>query len=130
MNDEDEVEMFQDLRSMGTAEGCWKTFEFPMYSRFPSVVRLDIHLEGGRHPLPLQLHPHLQRARGPVAAVRSLLGQDGRGERPCFSHGQFYVAASRVGLPENIMFAIEPNGDGEFRTANVVFAEALILKDI
>ena len=36
--------------------------------------------------------------------------------------GQFYVAASRVGLPENIMFAIEPNGDGEFRTANVVFA--------
>ena len=35
--------------------------------------------------------------------------------------------ASRVGLPENIMFAIEPNGDGEFRTANVVFAEALTL---
>ena len=28
---------------------------------------------------------------------------------------------------EHIVFAIEPNGDGEFRTANVVFAEALTL---
>ena len=44
---------------------------------------------------------------------------------PCFSHGQFYVAASRVGLPAHIRFALEPGEDGVYRTANVVFREAL-----
>ena len=38
--------MYQDLRSLGTAESCWKTLEFPMYSRYPAVERLDIHLDG------------------------------------------------------------------------------------
>eukprot|EP00966_Prymnesium_polylepis_P257758 5954856-Prymnesium_polylepis.1 len=35
-NAEHELEMYEDLRSMGSAEACWKTFEFPMYSRYPA----------------------------------------------------------------------------------------------
>ena len=35
-------------------------------------------------------------------------------------------AASRVGMPDHIRFAVAPDEDGEFRTANVVFHEALI----
>ena len=38
---------------------------------------------------------------------------------------QFYVAASRVGLPAHIRFALAPGEDGVYRTANVVFREAL-----
>lgn len=43
----------------------------------------------------------------------------------CFTHGQLYVAASRVGNAAHLRFAVEPNEDGDFRTRNVVFREAL-----
>ena len=46
-------------------------------------------------------------------------------DSPCFSHGQLYVAASRVGHPDNIKFAVVPNKDGAFYTTNIVYAEAL-----
>ena len=48
-NAQHELEMYEDLRSIGSAEGCWKTFEFPMYSRYPAVERLDIHLDGDQN---------------------------------------------------------------------------------
>ena len=46
-------------------------------------------------------------------------------EQPCFSHGQLYVAASRIGLPSHIRFAVQLNENGEYRTANIVYKEAL-----
>ena len=46
MGDVDEIALFQDVRSFGSAEGCWRTFDFEMSGRAPPIVRLPVHLEG------------------------------------------------------------------------------------
>jgi hypothetical protein len=40
-----EILLFQDVRSFGSSEGCWRTFNFGMYGRSPPVARLPVHLE-------------------------------------------------------------------------------------
>ena len=42
---QDEVAAFQDLRSIGASEACWRLFGFEMSDRSPAVVALQVHLE-------------------------------------------------------------------------------------
>ena len=44
---------------------------------------------------------------------------------PCFSHGQLYVAASRVGHPDHIRFAVDRDKNGERRTRNQCYANVV-----
>ena len=45
---------------------------------------------------------------------------------PRLVHGQLYVAASRVGLPAHLRFAVPWDEEtGSFRTRNIVFRDAL-----
>ena len=45
---------------------------------------------------------------------------------PCFTHGQLYVAASHVGLPEHLRFAVAWDDESHsYRTRNIVFRDAL-----
>ena len=45
---------------------------------------------------------------------------------PCFSHGQLYVAASRVGHPDHIRFAVDRDKNGERRTRNQCYVMRML----
>ena len=45
-------------------------------------------------------------------------------DQPVFGHGQLYVAASRVGRPDNLLFVLPHGSDG--KTKNVVYREVLL----
>ena len=40
-----EIAEYQDLRSIGSSEACWRLYEFAMSDRSPAVQALQIHLE-------------------------------------------------------------------------------------
>lgn len=44
---------------------------------------------------------------------------------PVFTHGQLYVACSRVGKPESLKFAIRKNEGRDEPVTNIVFSEVL-----
>ncbi|XP_043242049.1 uncharacterized protein LOC122391808 [Amphibalanus amphitrite] len=41
---DDEIAAYQDLRSIGASEACWRLFDTPLSQRQPNVVALQVHL--------------------------------------------------------------------------------------
>jgi hypothetical protein len=39
-----EIDEYQDMRSIGASEACWRLFEFEMGDRHPAVQVLQVHL--------------------------------------------------------------------------------------
>ena len=66
-------------------------------------------------PVKLSFAMSINKAQGQTLKVAGIDLQS-----PCFSHGQLYVACSRVGTAKNL-YILAPNG----RTANIVYTKAL-----
>ena len=95
--------------------GCAKNKDV-FIPRIP-IIPSDVPYEFKRLQFPVRLSfaMTINKAQGQslkVAGVDLL--------NPCFSHGQLYVACSRVGTNKNL-FLLAPNG----RTTNVVYQQAL-----
>jgi hypothetical protein len=43
---QDEIQIYIDARFIGSIEGIWRIYEFPMHEEVPAVYRLQVHLPG------------------------------------------------------------------------------------
>ncbi|GFR04231.1 ATP-dependent DNA helicase [Trichonephila clavata] len=44
----DEVTTYQQRRYISSSEAVWRLLNFPIHQRYPTVVHLAVHLEGGQ----------------------------------------------------------------------------------
>ena len=49
--DIDEIQRYQDARCIGSAEACWRLFEFDLFDRSPPVYALPVHLDNEQQVL-------------------------------------------------------------------------------
>ncbi|XP_046966957.1 uncharacterized protein LOC124534968 [Vanessa cardui] len=47
-NNNDEITRFQSGRYISSSEAVWRILSFPVHIRYPPVIHLDVHLEGGQ----------------------------------------------------------------------------------
>lgn len=47
-NQFDEVTRYQSGRYISSSEAVWRILSFPIHERYPPVIHLDVHLEGGQ----------------------------------------------------------------------------------
>mmetsp|Transcript_21517 Transcript_21517/g.69471 ORF Transcript_21517/g.69471 Transcript_21517/m.69471 type:complete len:213 (-) Transcript_21517:68-706(-) len=98
--------------------------------RIVLLPRIDMYPEKGRFPF------EWCRRQFPVRAAFAMTVNKAQGQTlervgiflaaQCFAHGQLYVAASRVGHPDRLRFAVLPDEEtGKFLVRNIVYREAL-----
>ena len=106
-----EIALYRDMRSMGSAEGCWRTFNFAMYSRSPPVHALCIHLANGQRVCFVEGAERAALEAGPPTTellawfqcVRDLAPADRRPQLD--SQGGIIWAATYPSWPERFKYA-------------------------
>ena len=107
--------LFTNVIEATILTGCAKG-EDVFLPRIP-LVPTDIEFEFKRLQFPIRLAfaMSINKAQGQSLSVAGINLQE-----PCFSHGQLYVACSRVGNPQNL-FIYAPDG----KTKNIVYKKAI-----
>ena len=94
----------------------------PRIALYPEEGSFPILWKRRQFPIRPAFAMTINKAQGQTLKCVGVIGE-------CFTHGQLYVAASRVGNPAHLRFAIDRNDEGAFRTRNVVFHDALTAVD-
>ena len=98
-----------------TGAGSGESVFLPRIPLITSTTFMTSEFKRLQFPLRLAFALSINKAQGQTLSVTGI-----NLDSPCFSHGQFYVACSRVGNPQNL-YVYAPNGE----TKNVVYEKAL-----
>ncbi len=105
----------------GTDVACFRRAFIPRIQLSPDEDTFPFGWSRRQFPVRIAFAMTINKAQGQTLDRVGVYLPD-----PCFAHGQLYVAASRVGLPMHIRFAVGVDTSGEYPcTRNVVYIEAL-----
>jgi ATP-dependent DNA helicase PIF1 len=104
----DEITQYQDYRSIGSSEGCWRTFGFAMYDRYPSVEQLPVHLDNAQT---VRYEDGDERAAAAAGAPDTalthwlqLLKRDASAREPIERNGRVLCSAKYADYPERYTY--------------------------
>ena len=108
--------LYRNLIEATIVTGHWakKSVYIPRIPLIPSAYPFEFRRL--QFPIRVSFAMTINKAQGQTLHTAGLYLNPG-----CFSHGQFYVAASRVGNPRNLYFLTSKNR----KTKNIVYKKAL-----
>ena len=101
--------------------GSWRTVLIPRITFIPKPGEYPFQWQRRQFPVRAAFATTINKSQGQTLKMAGVWLRT-----QVFTHGQLYVACSRVGNPNNLKFAVRRLEDGVEKARNVVFKEVLL----